>query len=249
MHKKNQYTLIVLKNYEQLRQIRCTPFTFWSILLFFILLLVLSITSLTAVVYTWRNAAAVRLEKDALYKKYVSTEARLNRLLTFESILLKESVGTTPENAIRPSKLKEQVQNNTTKKYPSNTAVHVKNTPSETHTSNNQVAKKDSSPEGIQLKNATLLDKNQKLLLSFELHNTQKKKLSGLITYTIHTVHDKTYNATAEKKDDSRYAIRSFKAVNTYLNLPGSLTPQEVQSVTIELSSQGEIILVKNIVK
>ena len=241
MHKKNLYTLILLKNYEQLKQIRCTPFVFWSIFLFFIFLLFLSITSITVAFYAWKNAVSIGLEKDALYKKYVSTEARLNRLLTFESILLKETGDTTLKNTVSPDKPKRQTQN-IEKQRPSDSSIQAKNT-------SNQMTKKSSPFEGIQLKNATLLDENQKLLLSFELHNTQKKKQSGLIRYTVHTVYDKTYNATAEKKDDSRYAIRSFKAVNTYLSLPSSLTPQEVRSVTIELSSQGETILVKNVVK
>lgn len=94
----NRYTLILLKDYANLSQIKVSPFTFWLLVTLFISAFLFCFIAIIISGFIWQNSNAIRLEKDALYKQLVAAQVRINRLTAVEDILYKKNINVATIN-------------------------------------------------------------------------------------------------------------------------------------------------------
>lgn len=94
----NRYTLILLKDYANLSQIKVSPFTFWLLVTLFISAFLFCFIAIIISGFIWQNSNAIRLEKDALYKQLVAAQVRINRLTAVEDIVYKKNIAVAKIN-------------------------------------------------------------------------------------------------------------------------------------------------------
>lgn len=94
----NRYTLILLRDYANLSQIKVSPFTFWLLVTFFISAFLFCFVAIIISGFIWQNSNAIKLEKDSLYKQLVAAQVRINRLTAVEDIVYKKNINMAKIN-------------------------------------------------------------------------------------------------------------------------------------------------------
>lgn len=94
----NRYTLILLKDYANLSQIKVSPFIFWLMVTLFISAFLFCFIAIVVSGFIWQNSNAIKLERDALYKQFVAAQVRINRLTALEDIVYKKNIAIAKVN-------------------------------------------------------------------------------------------------------------------------------------------------------
>lgn len=145
----NRYTLILLKDYANLSQIKVSPFTFWLLVTLCISAFLFCFMAIVVSGFIWQNSSAIKLERDALYKQFAAAQVRINRLTALEDIIYKKNVAVA--NVNKRSEIKEKhdaLVNKNSLPAPANNEVK--------NPDNIQIAQNIQSKPVIEKKNETL---------------------------------------------------------------------------------------------
>ncbi|MGL4722143.1 MAG: hypothetical protein ACRCV3_02455 [Desulfovibrionaceae bacterium] len=237
----NKYTLILIKDYANLNQIKLSPTSFWTFVSFALLFCIISIFSMIVALFLWFTSKNILIEHKELQQKYAQAQISLERLLVLKKITNQNNALNNISPEMNSETLPQEKRVNT------KSEINAKEQKKKIEKKLPLLGKRNFkqkvliSSKIFSITQAKIISSQDTLLLEARLNNNIGKQKSGTLLYYITTKNGKRYNIPAQRKART-YSFVSYKTIMTELPYPSKIDGNSVASLGIEVIENSTVL-------